>query len=164
MRRELAPKLRPITAGWLSLEDPIDFLVGGPGLLRYDRAVRSDASFVERGSWSTLSLAALEAAVDAITHVGPEAIHPHVQRYLDPLEEGLVARGFESLRSPQPDERSCLLCLRPPEGYTAVDLARELEPLGVAVSTPDGNLRFAPHWPNDPSEVDRVLAAIDQVL
>src|SRR5262249_23746453 len=32
--------LRPNVAGWLSHEDPLDFLFRGPGLLRYDRPIK----------------------------------------------------------------------------------------------------------------------------
>ena len=35
-----------------------------------------------------------------------------------------------------------------------------LNAAGVSCSTPDGHLRFAPHWPNALAEVDRVLAAV----
>jgi hypothetical protein len=34
----------------------------------------------------------------------------------------------------------------------------------VAVSLPDGLLRFAPHWPNALGEVELVLAALDEGL
>ena len=35
---------------------------------------------------------------------------------------------------------------------------------GVVCSTPDGKLRFAPHWPNACAEIPGVLAAIDAAL
>jgi hypothetical protein len=45
-----------------------------------------------------------------------------------------------------------------------IDLARELGDRGVACSTPDGVLRFSPHWPNDVGQVSEVLAALDESL
>ena len=45
------------------------------------------------------------------------------------------------------------------------DLQRALAERGIACTTPDGALRFSPHWPNDPdTEIPRVLAAIDAAL
>jgi len=34
----------------------------------------------------------------------------------------------------------------------------------VIVNTPDGLMRFAPHWPNAHDEVPRVLDAVDEAL
>jgi len=34
----------------------------------------------------------------------------------------------------------------------------------VACATPDGALRFAPHWPNHPAEIPDVLRAVDGAL
>jgi hypothetical protein len=34
----------------------------------------------------------------------------------------------------------------------------------VSCATPDGALRFAPHWPNDPAEIPGVVEAIDAAL
>jgi len=82
------------------------------------------------------------------------------------LETGLVARGFESLRSPDLDARSCILGVRPAAGAspTAVSLHRALATRGVTTSIPDGVLRFAPHWPNHYDEVARVLDAVDDAM
>ncbi len=35
---------------------------------------------------------------------------------------------------------------------------------GVACTTPEGLVRFAPHWPNALDEVPRVIAALDKSL
>jgi hypothetical protein len=54
--------------------------------------------------------------------------------------------------------------MEPPAGLTAAALLRELSSRGVACSTPDGVLRFSPHWPNPPDEVPEVLRAVDGAL
>jgi hypothetical protein len=58
--------------------------------------------------------------------------------------------------------RSGILAVRPPAGLDAAALARALRDRGVACSSPDGRLRFAPHWPNALDEVPRVLSALDE--
>ncbi len=165
-RPHLARALRPHVAGWLSHEDPVRFLVEGAGHLRYDRPLRARADVVEGGTFAALGCAALEASVGMLLTLGVAAVYAHVNAYLDALERGLVARGFASLRSADPDGRSCILGALPPEGsgHTAVTLARALADRGVVVSTPDGVLRFAPHWPNHPDEVPAVLDAVDHAL
>lgn len=156
--------LRPNVAGWLSLEEPVRFLFEGAGHLRYDRPVRARADFVETGTQNAIGFAALEAGVDPILALGPAAIHAHVGRYLDALEAGLVALGLQSLRAPDPEARSNLLCLRPPEGLPLSRLWSELRDRGVVCATPDGNLRFGPHWPNHVDEVPQVVGAVSEAL
>ncbi|WP_437674644.1 aminotransferase class V-fold PLP-dependent enzyme [Sorangium sp. So ce131] len=164
IRRERLPALRPVVAGWLSHEDGVSFLLEGPGKLRYDRPIRQRADFVEGGNLNAAGFAGLEAAVDLILGLGVDVIHAHANRFNDPLEEGLRARGFESLRAEEPALRSCSLGVRPPGGASVVELYRELTRLGVACAIPDGVLRFSPHWPNALDETEQVLLSVDEAM
>ncbi|MCC6553353.1 MAG: aminotransferase class V-fold PLP-dependent enzyme [Polyangiaceae bacterium] len=164
IREERLAALRPAVAGWLSHEDGLGFLLEGPGLLRYDRAIRRRADFVEGGNINAGGFAGLEASVDLILQLGVEAIHAHANAFNDPLEEGLVERGFESLRSPDSARRSAILALRPPAGVPVVRLHQELTRLGIACSIPDGMLRFSPHWPNAIDETEQILLCADEAL
>lgn len=156
--------LRPLVAGWLSHEDPIGFLVRGPGLLRYDRPIKQRADLFEGGNVNTAGLAALEASLGLIQQIGVPRIFEHVNHILDALEPALTARGFQSLRSRDARQRSCTLGVLPPNGVSVIDLARELGARGVSCSTPDGVLRFTPHWPNDLGQVSHVVSATDESL
>ena len=88
-----ASSLVPRLAGWLSHEDALVFL-GEANELRYDRAIREEASIVEQGAQSNLCLAGLEASVSLIEQLGVEAIFDHVQAFHDRLEPELVERGL----------------------------------------------------------------------
>jgi cysteine desulfurase/selenocysteine lyase len=156
-------ELKPILAGWLSHAGAVDFLVEGPGHLRYDRPIRSQADFLEVGTPSTASLAGLHAGVSLLGALTPARVFDHVGAYLDKLEPALVARGFRSLRTADSERRSCILSLRPPPDLEATALQRMLLARGVVGSVPDGFLRFSPHWPNALDEIPDVLAAIDEV-
>ncbi len=155
--------LQPNLAGWLSLEQPIDFLMG-PGELRYDREVRPEASMVEGGVQSVVGLAALQASVQALRTLGIAPIYAHVQRYLDELEPGLVELGFASHRSGVDEQRSAIasfdLPARVAKHTDVATFAERLDARGVKVTTPDGLLRFAPHWSNPLAEVPAVLEAV----
>ena len=165
VRPDRVAALVPRVAGWLSHEDAIRFLVAGSaGHLRYDRPIRAEATLFEGGAPNVLGLAALEAGVAAIEALGVESIFAHVQGYLDRLEPALIERGFTSERSPDPARRSGILSVVPPGGVDLVRLAAELLARGVVASTPDGRLRFAPHWPNHPDEVPGVLEALDRAI
>lgn len=163
-RAERGAALRPHLAGWLSHEEAARFLADGPGHLRYDRPIRARADLVESGGVAEVALAGLEAAVDLILSLGPEAILAHVGRYLDRLEPELTALGLATARAREPARRSGILSVRPPAGTDLADLGRTLAARGVAVSTPDGWLRFSPHWPNGLDEVPRVVEAVRATL
>jgi cysteine desulfurase/selenocysteine lyase len=163
-RSEAAEALEPRTAGWLSHEDPLGFLLEGPGKLRYDRPIRRELQYLEGSSMSSAGLAALGAAVDTILEQGPSEIFARVSRYLDALEAGFLQRGLASLRAREPAQRSGILSIAPPPGLAAGEVARGLRQRGVTVSTPDGLLRFAPHYMNPEHEVVEVLAALDETL
>lgn len=157
-------ELRPAIAGWLSHEDGLGFLFEGGGRLRYDRPIRKRADFLEAGNLNAAGLAALEASVSLIEAIGVPAIYEHANRYIDALERGLVDRGFASLRSPDPARRSAILGVRPPPSANVIELQRALLARGVACSTPDGVLRFAPQWPNNQAEIPYALEAVDGAL
>jgi selenocysteine lyase/cysteine desulfurase len=166
VRRERVGALVPRVAGWLSHEDGLAFLSSGAGYLRYDRPIRQRVDFLEGHNMSSVSLAALDASVGLLLSIGVAAIADHVHHYLDALEQGLVARGFRSMRARARHRRSGILSVLPPPeapaAVTVMALQRELARRSVSTSTPDGLLRFSPHWPNDPSEVPLVLDAIDE--
>lgn len=157
--------LRPYTAGWTSHENAADFLFKGRGYLRTDRALRrNECSVFEGGTQNLLGLAALGASVPLLLAIGVGNILQHVSAYLDELEAELSARGFESLRARERSQQSGLLCVRAPAGHDELSLANTLRSHGVVVATPDGNLRFSPHFANNRREIPHVLDAVDRAL
>lgn len=152
--------LRPLVAGWLSHEDGAAFLFGARDELRYDRQLRRTAQVFDVGVTSSTGFAALDAATAPLEALGPAVIHAHVQPMLDALERGLTAEGFRSVRASDPQLRSCILSAVPPADLDLADCARGLSERGIAVATPDGHLRFSPHWPNDLAQVDLALDAL----
>jgi len=158
---ERVAALEPRMAGWLSHEGALDFLLAGPGHLRYDRPVRQRADFLEPGAQSHVALAALEAGLAPLVALGPAAIHAHVQGLHDAYEPTFTERGFRSLRTAETAGRSGILSFECPEGVDPVQLQRGLRERGVVVAIPDGLIRVAPHWPNDGSEVARVAEVLD---
>ena len=162
-RGDRASALRPHLAGWLSHEQPIDFLFESDKL-RYDKPIRSKMDFVESGVANAIGYGGLEVGIHLIRQVGIDVIEAHVQAWHEALEPVLLERGFHSMRASDPARRSGILSVRPPEGLSAMQLMQALDARGVSVATPDGLLRFAPHWPNHLAEVSRVSRALDESL
>ncbi len=159
-----AAALRPRLAGWLGHKNPVGFLTGDEPQLRYDNPLQLGARALETGTTNVIGLAALGASVELIQELGVPSIHSHVDAYLDELESGLVERGFVSRRASKPALRSTLLGVEVPRDVRLSKLAGALRNRGVVCNTPDGLMRFAPHWPNPHSEVPLVLDAIDEAL
>ena len=159
-----AASLRPRLAGWLGHEKPVAFLTGDSAQLRYDNPLKRGAPALEIGTSNVIGLAALGASIELISALGVPEIHAHAEGYIDRLEDGLVARGFESHRANVPALRSSLLGVAIPSDVALSKLAAALRDRGVVCNTPDGLMRFAPHWPNSHDEVPEVLDAIDAAL
>jgi len=159
-----AAAMKPRLAGWLGHEDPVAFLVSDEPQLRYDNPLKRGAPALETGTSNVIGLAALGASLELLGQLGVPAIHEHVDAYLEALESGLVGRGFQSHRATAPAFRSTLLGMTVPADVRLSKLAAALRDRGVVVNTPDGLMRFAPHWPNAHDEVPRVLDAVDQAL
>ena len=157
--------LIPRLAGWLGHEDAFAFLLQGEeGHLRYDRPLRKEASVIEQGAQSTIALAAGEGALDLILQLGVQKIFSHINAFHDRLESQLVQQGFQSARTSEKDGRSATLSVRLPKDVDLLSFAASLGRERIAVTSPDGWLRFAPHWPNALEETDFILATIEKIL
>lgn len=155
--------LQPRLIGWLSVEDPVDFLLGGRPAMRYDKPVRADATAIEAGAPNALGFAALEAGLAPVLDLGIEEVGAHVQAVHDRLEALFVERGFRSLRPGRAEERSGILSFLPPEGLDLPAFVGALGREGVSVSMPDGRLRLSPHWCSGEAEVEAVTAALSRL-
>ena len=163
IRADRRAALSPVTASWLGHEERFGFLFGEPGQLRYDRPLVQTAAVFEGGTGHTAALVGLDASVALLNQLGIESIFRHIGTCIDALESGLLARGFQSVRASFPAARSSILSVRHPI-LSPATLAEGLKERGISVTTPDGYLRLAPHWPNRPSEAEQVLLAIDEII
>lgn len=159
---ERARELKPRLAGWLSLEEPLDFLFGQP--LRYDRPVRHQPDFLEWGSRNHGGYAGLNASVRLLLDLGVANIFEHVQDYLDRLEAGCLELGFTSLRAARATERSGILALRPPGSLSAPTLIERLKAERVVATCPEGVLRFGPHFANSVAEIPVILEVLQRAV
>jgi hypothetical protein len=126
--------------------------------------MKSALSFLEGGPTGNTGFAAMEGGLLPLERLGPERIFEHVSLYLNALEAEIVELGFQSKRSIRAERRSGILSLSPPPGFKAGVLAERITAQGVAVSSPDGLLRFAPHFANALSEVPAVVDATREAL
>ena len=162
IRKERLPLIQHHFASWLSHQDGLSFLFEGAGLLRYDRPIKEDASFLEGGVANAIGFSGLDTAVNILLKLGIENIFAHIQQYIAPLEEELKALGFQSLRVKGAE--SSILSLMPPKGLTVGDLVPKYDQRGVCITGPDGILRIAPHWCNNNQEHELFLGITKEIL
>ena len=145
--------------GWMSYENGLEFLFGEPNKVSYENQVRENASFLELGMSNSIGFAALETGISTHLFIGMKKITSHIQSLHDHLEAGLLNLGYRSLRAKDKNARSSILSFLPPEGVDTVTIGKQLTLASVAISTPDGHLRFAPSWPTSLTEVEYVIDA-----
>lgn len=150
-------RLRSTRHGWRSVAARFDWTGIDPtpaaGALRF-----------EAGTLNMAGVHALGGTVDLLQELGIEGVEARVLALADRVARGLAGRGFR-LAEPRrsPGEVSGIVAATHP-GRSADELARELADRRIVVSHRAGRLRVAPHGYNTEEEVDRLLAALDQLL
>lgn len=145
---QLLPALRPVLVGWKSTV----------GAWNFDRAsfdLRSDAAKLEEGSPSYVGLYALGAALDLLHEVGVPRIATRIRELVTQLADGLEALGCDV--TPGPEDRAGIVTFVPPRGEARA-LFERMASASVRVSLRRGRIRVSPHFYNDASDVDAVIA------
>jgi selenocysteine lyase/cysteine desulfurase len=76
------------------------------------------------------------------------------------LRDGLTARGWR-VTTPEPLASGILSAV--PPSASAGAMAKALEQRGIIVAARESAVRFSPHCGNDSQEIERALAAIDEI-
>jgi len=155
-------RLEPVSASWIALEDPFDFLGRGIKDARFDKPLRHDARRFEGGTLNVAGAHALGRSVETILELGPEAVESRILELGARAVEGLLARGYRVLSPQGPGQRSGITVFSRPSGDNAALLA-ELRKKKIITGYPCGNLRVAPHYYNDERDIDSLLAALPPV-
>lgn len=153
----LRTRLSPSVVGWRSHVDwrEVDDLHRGkpvftPGAARY-----------EGGGLAFGLLHAMGSVVEWMLDLGPDAIEERVLALSESVRERLVGLGAQP--AVRPGSASPIVAVRFP-GRSSSELAVALEARGVLVAARDGSLRISPHFYNDASDVERLDAALRQLL
>ena len=152
----LLREFRPPLVGWRSTERPYSL----------DARWLPLAAAARRMEYSTMSYASAIAFGRAIRYVaglGLDAVADHNRQLAGQLIDGLTERGATLLTPRDPGRRAGTVTARFP-GRDGEAIAAALTRHGVIVSPRVSSTRFSMHFYNDSDDVDRALAALDQVL
>jgi len=153
--KNVLEKIYPATVGWDSMVNASDFM-------NYDFTFRPDAKRFEEGSFNTMSIYALGAALDLLLEIGIDTIQSSALSQGDYLVDGLQQRGIKILNSMIPKERS---------GIISYALTADLQKLtaymaenNVSLTVRDGMVRLSPHFYNSQDEADLFFDLLDNFL
>jgi len=150
--RRVLGLVRPHVVGWRSVVDNQDFDT-------YHTELQPGAGRFEEGTPNTPGIFALGAALDLVLEIGVEAIAGRVLALTDRLAQGLRERGAELLSPRAGGAASGIVSFRLPDEEPARTVAR-LRARRLFVVARRGGVRASPHFYNDESEIDRLLAAL----
>jgi selenocysteine lyase/cysteine desulfurase len=154
--RRAMQRVKPTLVGWLSVNDPEDYL-------NYDQPYAPSARRYESGALNTAGVAGLGAAIELFLQIGVEKIESYLLDLGDYLCERLkgelIDRGYRVASSRRDEEKSAIICLQH-EKYSAHDLYHLLNDRRIITTPRLGRLRVSPHFYNTREEIDRLIEAL----
>ncbi|MBI5428115.1 MAG: aminotransferase class V-fold PLP-dependent enzyme [Nitrospinae bacterium] len=150
---EVLEEVHPAVVGWDSVVDAYNFM-------NYDFTLRPGAKRFEEGSFNTMSIHALGAALSLLHEVGIERIETRLLELGDRILEALRARNLRLLSSAAPGERS---------GIISFTFDADLKKFSafmaenrVSLTVRDGMVRLSPHFYNTAEEIDAFFDLLDR--
>jgi len=150
--RRAMERVKPILVGWMSVNNPEDYL-------NYDQPYAPNARRFESGALNTAGVVGLGAAIELFLHTGVEKIESYLLDLGDYLCHRLVDRGYQVASSRRDGEKSAVVCCRH-EKYSAHDLYHLLNDRRIITTPRLGRLRISPHFYNTREEIDQLIEAL----
>lgn len=146
-------RVRPILTGWISVETPWDFA-------DREQPFKSTALAWESGTGCSSLFYGLEQSLRLLIDADASKIEAHLSGLTDQLCDGLVGKNYELVSSRLDGERSQIICIKHRDGIHPNAIAAELEARQIIVSPRGDRLRISPHFYNNNSDIDCLLAAL----
>ena len=155
----LRQRLLPAVVGWRSHHAwrNVDNLHHGAPVFA------ASAEKYEGGMLASSLIYAMEASVNLVLELGPDAIEQRVRALAEMLRERLHRLGARLPGDEAPHFDSPIVAARF-EGRDASDLARRLKDGRVLVSARHGNLRVSAHFYNNEEDLDRLESVLGGLL
>ena len=153
--KNMLEEIYPATVGWDSVVNSSDYM-------NYDFTFRPDAKRFEEGSFNTMSIYALGAALDLLLKIGIDNVQSSVLLQGNYLVERLLQRKIKILNSMIPKERSGIISyvLNTDQKKLASYMAEN----NVSLTLRDGIVRLSPHFYNSQDEADQYFDLLDNFL
>lgn len=140
--------------GWASVVNPRDFL-------NYDLTQRPDATRFEEGSYNSVGLYGLKAAIDLLQDIGIQSIETQVLELTAQLIAGLEAKGYRVITPKKDTERAGIVIFGNAQ-HTPTELYEMLYAENIITAERGSGVRVSPHFYNTVSEIDRLLEVLPE--
>lgn len=158
VRRDLITELEPNVVSWMAVKGSDDFR----RLVDYDLTWRDDARRFEFITLPFQDFAGMNASLDLIHELGPNAIAHHTAALADIIVLWAAGQHDVELVTPSsPKHRAGIVSLRMPNASV---ISTRLKEAGVSHSLREGAIRLAPYFYNTREEIRRTLQLIEDAL
>lgn len=140
--------LIPTATGWFAQEDPYSMDI-------YHNLPHATARRFEAGTPNSCGLFAAEAGLQLLLATGLPEVAQRIQVVTDLVKQAVIDNAW-TLVTPD-DRHGAMLAIKSTD---APALVARLQEEGIILSERDGNIRVAPHYYNDASDVSRLVEAL----
>ncbi|HEY0766245.1 MAG TPA: aminotransferase class V-fold PLP-dependent enzyme [Pyrinomonadaceae bacterium] len=146
-------RIQPTLVGWISVPNPDDYF-------NFEQGWNRGTLAWETGTGPASLLYGFKASLELLTSHGVQRIANYLEELTDHLCEGLNGKPYEVVSSRAPGEKSQIVCIRPPAGFSAMSLYHQLNAKKIVTAPRGDRLRIAPHFYNTAAEVDEFITAL----
>jgi len=148
--KELQDKIQQSHLGWMSVEDPEDFL-------NYQQELSRDARRFELGCLNSAGIVGAAESLIMLLEIGQDIIYQHLISLTSRLIEGLEEIGCNIFTNKDLEKRSGIVTFYPKDKSKSESLFKFFEENKIAVSLRKGMIRISPHFYNTLEEINSVL-------
>ena len=152
---EKRERLINTNVGWSSVVNPRDFL-------NYDLTQKPDATRFEEGSYNSVGLYGLNAAIELLLEVGVSTIETHILQLTIALIEGLESKGYRVI-TPKADSERAGIVIFESDQHTPIELYELLQEQKIITAERGSGLRVSPHFYNTESEITHLLEVLPEM-
>lgn len=138
--------------GWASVVNPRDFL-------DYDLTQKPDATRFEEGSYNSVGLYGLNAAIGLLLDIGIPTIETHILELTAGLIAGLETKGYRVITPKKDLERAGIVIFESAQ-HTPAEIYEMLHAENIITAERGSGVRVSPHFYNTTSEVERLLEVL----
>lgn len=138
--------------GWASVVNPRDFL-------NYELTQKPDATRFEEGSYNSVGLYGLKAAIELLQDIGIASIEKRVLELTAQLIAGLEAKGYRVSTPKKDTERAGIVIFGSPQ-HAPTELYEMLYAENIITAERGSGVRVSPHFYNTASEIERLLEVL----
>ncbi len=138
--------------GWASVVNPREFL-------DYDLTQKPDATRFEEGSYNSIGLYGLKAAIDLLLEIGVSNIETRILELTSGLIKGLNAKGYRVITPKSDSERAGIVVFES-DHYTPAELFALLNERNIITAERGSGVRVSPHFYNTELEIADLLETL----